>query len=90
VVAAAAGQWFLRWNNAPVHIAAFLCKWPAKHNFQVLSHHRYSPNIAYADFVLFPKMKDHLDDITLTQDTLKSTWEQAIRTLNTAAANYRQ
>jgi hypothetical protein len=27
LVAAAAGQWFLLWNNAPVH--AFLCKWPA-------------------------------------------------------------
>jgi hypothetical protein len=46
VVAAAAVQWFLHWNNAPVHIAAFLCKWPAKHNMQVLSHHCYSPNIA--------------------------------------------
>jgi hypothetical protein len=63
-----------------------LCEWPAKHNIQVLSHHRYSPNIAYADFVLFSKVKDHLDDITLTQDTLKSTWERAIRTLKTAAA----
>jgi hypothetical protein len=31
-------------------------------------------------------VKDHLDDITLTQDTLKSTWERAIRTLKTAAA----
>jgi hypothetical protein len=28
-------------------------------------------------------VKDHLDDITLTQDTLKSTWERAIRTVNT-------
>jgi hypothetical protein len=37
-------------------------------------------------------VKDHLDDITLTQDTLKSTWEQAIRTLNTEefAAAYRR
>jgi hypothetical protein len=36
-------------------------------------------------------VKDHLDDITLTQDTLESTWEWAIRTLNTtvAAAAYR-
>jgi hypothetical protein len=24
VVAVAAGQWFLRWNNSPVHIATFL------------------------------------------------------------------
>jgi hypothetical protein len=67
----------------PVQIAAFLCKWPAKHNMQVLSHHCYSPNIAHADFVLFPKVKDHLDDITLTHDTYKNTWERAIRTLNT-------
>jgi hypothetical protein len=74
-----------------VHIAAFLCKWPAKHIIQVLSHHRYSHNIANADFVLFPKVKDHLDDITLTQNTLKSTWERAISTLSTKefAAAYR-
>jgi hypothetical protein len=49
-------------------------------------------NIAHADFFLFPKVKNHLDDITLTQDTLKSTWERAIRTLNTKefAAAYRR
>jgi hypothetical protein len=80
VVVAAAGQWFLCWNNAPVHIAAFLCKWPrsttSRCSFTIAI-------IAYADFVLFPKVKDHLFDITLTQDTLISTWEQAIRTLNT-------
>jgi hypothetical protein len=36
-------------------------------------------------------VKDHLDDITLTQDTLKSTKERAIRTLNTtASAAYRR
>jgi hypothetical protein len=89
---AAAGQWFLRWNNGLVHIDAYVCEWPVKHNIQVLSHHRYSPNITYADFVLFPKVKDHLDDITLAQDTLKSTLERAIRTLNTEefAAAYRQ
>jgi hypothetical protein len=28
-------------------------------------------------------VKDHLDHITLTQDTWKSNWEQAIRTVNT-------
>jgi hypothetical protein len=50
---------------------------------QVLSHHCYSPNIGCEGFVLFLKVKDHLNDITLTQDTLKSTWEQATRTVNT-------
>jgi hypothetical protein len=36
-------------------------------------------------------VKYHLDDITMTQDTLKSTLERAIRTLNTKefAAAYR-
>jgi hypothetical protein len=36
---------------------------------QVLFHHCYSPNIAYADFVLFSKVKDHLDIITLIYRT---------------------
>jgi hypothetical protein len=27
-LAAAAGQWFLRWNNAQVNNAASLCRWP--------------------------------------------------------------
>jgi hypothetical protein len=33
-----------------------------------------------------------MDDITLTQDTLKSTWERAIRTVNNEefAAAYRR
>jgi hypothetical protein len=37
-------------------------------------------------------VKDHLDYFTLTQDTLKSTWEWAIRTVNTEefAAAYRR
>jgi hypothetical protein len=92
MVVAAAGQWCLRWNNVPVHNAAFVCMWTAKHNIQVLSHHRYSPNITYAHFVLFPNVKNHLDDITQAQDTLKSTWERVIRTLNTEefAAAYRR
>jgi hypothetical protein len=65
-----------------------LCEWPTKHNSQMLSHHCYAPNIAYVEFILFPKVKDHLDDITLTQDTL----EQAIMTFNTEefAAAYHQ
>jgi hypothetical protein len=47
--------------------------------------------LPYADFVLSPQVKDHLDDITLTQDTLKSTLGHTIRTLNTKefAATYR-
>jgi hypothetical protein len=78
VVAAAAGQWFLCWNEAQVHIASFFVLVAGK--------------AQHADFVLFSKVKDHLDNITLTQDTLKSTWERAIMTVNTEefAAAYRR
>jgi hypothetical protein len=79
-------------EQCPSAHCTFLCKWPAKHNIQMLSHHRYAPNIAHADLVIFPKVKDHLEDITMTQDTLKSTWEWAIRTIDTKefAAAYRR
>jgi [histone H3]-lysine36 N-dimethyltransferase SETMAR len=88
----AAGQWFLHWDNAPVHTAAVVHQWLIKHNIQVLPHPPYSPDLAPADFFLFPKVKEHLADITLTQDTLRSTWERAIRTITAEgfAAAYRR
>jgi hypothetical protein len=40
-------------------------------------------NTATADFLLYPKVKEHLTDITLTQDTFMSTWECAIKLIIT-------
>jgi [histone H3]-lysine36 N-dimethyltransferase SETMAR len=66
--------------------------WLIKHNIQVLPHPPYSPDLAPADFFLFPKVKEHLADITLTQDTIRSTWERAISTITAEelAAAYRR
>jgi hypothetical protein len=36
-----------------------------------------------ANFLLFPKVKEQLPDITLPQDTFKSSLERAIRTIST-------
>jgi hypothetical protein len=58
----------------------------------VLPHHSYSPDFSLADFFLFPEVKQHLANVTLTQDTFRSTWERAIRTIATDefAAAYRR
>jgi hypothetical protein len=44
----------------------------------VLPHHSYSPDFSPADFLLFPEVKQHLANITLTLDTFRSSWERAI------------
>jgi hypothetical protein len=38
----------------------------------VLPHHSYSPYFSPADFFLFSEVKQHLADVTLTQDTFRS------------------
>jgi hypothetical protein len=32
---------------------------------------------------MFPEVKQHLANVTLTQDTFRSSWERAIRTITT-------
>jgi hypothetical protein len=43
-------------------------------------------------FFLFPEVKQHLANVTLTLDTFRSSWERAIRTITTDefAAAYRR
>jgi predicted Zn-dependent peptidase len=45
-----------------------------------------------ADFFLFPSVKRQLASKTLTQETLKKEWEEAVRTLSAAdfATAFRQ
>jgi hypothetical protein len=49
----------------------------------VLLHHSHSPDFSPADFFLFPEVKQHLANVTLTQDTFRSSWERAISTITT-------
>jgi histone-lysine N-methyltransferase SETMAR len=70
----AAGEWFLHWDNAPVHTAATVTDW-------LVEHPPYSPYLAPADFFLFPKVKKELAGLTLTRESFKKDWEGAVRTL---------
>jgi len=50
-------EWFLFHDNAPSHNAAIVRKFLANRNVAVLHHPPYSPDLAPADYFLFPKFK---------------------------------
>ncbi len=67
----AVGEWFLHWDNAPVHTAYIVTDWLAVRRVQLLQHLPYSRDLAPADFFLFPKVKKELAGLTLTRETFK-------------------
>ncbi len=66
---------FFYWDNAPVHTAAIVEDWFAATAVQRLEHPAYSPDLAPADFFLFPKVKEALAGTTLTSRTIRATWD---------------
>ena len=51
------GEWFLHWDNTPVHTAMVILEFLAKKSIKLLSHPPYSPDLTPADYILFPKLK---------------------------------
>ena len=45
------------WDNAPVHTAVTVRKFLEKKNLELLENPPYSPDLAPADYFLFPKLK---------------------------------
>jgi len=52
--------WMLLHDNAPAHASLFILSYLAKHQTPVVPHPPYSPDLAPADFFLFPKLKTTL------------------------------
>ena len=50
-------EWFLLHDNAPSHSAAIVKKFLANRKVAVLHRPPYSPDLAPADYFLFPKLK---------------------------------
>jgi predicted acetyltransferase len=77
------GNRFFNWDNTPIHTAAVVKNWLAAKEIQLLLHPHppYSPDLALADFFLFRKVKEQLAGLHLTQENLKSAWEEVIRTI---------
>ena len=54
------GGWFLLHDNAPSHNTTIIKQFLAQWKVTVLDHPLYSPDLAPADYFLFPKVKSHL------------------------------
>jgi len=52
--------WMLHHDNAPAHELLLIRSYLAKHQTSVVPHPPYSPDLAPADFFLFPKLKTTL------------------------------
>jgi len=52
--------WMLHHDNPPADTSLLICSYLAKHQTSVVSHPPYSPDLAPADFFLFPKLKTTL------------------------------
>jgi len=52
--------WMLHHNNAPAHASLLIRSYLAKHQTSVVPHPPSSPDLAPADFFLFPKIKTTL------------------------------
>jgi histone-lysine N-methyltransferase SETMAR len=77
----ASQDWFLHWDNAPVHTAATVQEYLAAKGVKTLRHPPYSPDLAPADFFLFPRVKSELAGLSLKQETFQKSWEGVVRTI---------
>ena len=52
--------WMLHHDNAPAHASLLIRKFLTKHEITVVPQSAYSPDLAPAEFFLFPKLKSSL------------------------------
>ena len=72
------------WDNAPVHTAAVTKDWLTAHAIQLMEHAPYYPDLAPADFFLFPKVKELLAGTTIAGSGIKKAWKGVTRTITPA------
>jgi histone-lysine N-methyltransferase SETMAR len=81
------GDWFLL-HNAPSHNATIVKQFLARRKVTVLDHLSYSPDLAPANYFLFPKVKSHLKGHLF--DLILDIQKAVTSTLNTIAKdNYK-
>jgi len=69
--------WMLHHDNAPAHASLLTRSYLAKHQTSVVPHPPYSPDLAPADFFVFPKLKTTLKGRLF--QTIEEIQENAIR-----------
>lgn len=76
------GDWLLHWDNCPIHKSRVVSEFIQEMGIKLLQHPPYSPDLAPADFFLFPKVKDALSGLTLTRDSFKGHYDGVIQTIS--------
>lgn len=69
--------WRLHWDNAPVHTSRCVKAFLEEKAIEVVPHPPYSPDLAPADYFLFPTIKRELGGVSISGDTVKVEWERA-------------
>ncbi len=64
-----------------MHTAAKVTDFMAARGIKLIEHPPFSPDLAPADYFLFPRIKKELAGFTMTQDTFKKSWEGAAKSL---------
>jgi histone-lysine N-methyltransferase SETMAR len=77
----ASQDWFLHWDNALAHTATVGQEFLAAKSIKTIAHPPYSPDLAPADYFLFPSVKAELAGVSLNQDTFRTGWMRALRTI---------
>ena len=77
------GDWFLLHDNALSHNATIVKQFLAKRKVTVPDHPPYLPDLAPADYLLFPKVKSHLKGCLF--DSIWDIQKAVTSTLNTTA-----
>jgi len=77
------GDWFLLHDNTPSHNATNVKQFLAQWKVTVLDHPLYSPDLAPADYFVFPKVKSHLKGHLF--DSISDIQKAMTSTLNTIA-----
>ena len=70
------GEWILHWDNSPLHTARSTASFLSKRGIRTLEHPPYSPDLAPAEFFLFPTVKAALSGDTIGGQTVKTDWER--------------
>ena len=83
-ILAAEWDWLFHWDNCPVHKSHLVKEYMDQKGLKVIEHPPYSPDLALADFFLFPKVKSSLAGNTLTAGELKPASEGVTGTLTAA------
>ena len=69
----------LFWDNSALHIAKVTLDFLELHAIETTPHAPYSPDLAPADFFLFPTVKSGMSGVTVGDQTVRYAWEQVCR-----------